>query len=53
MNVYKVTIRFGTWTHKATNIYCYDRVFNNKGKPTIFVIKYFRHVGYNPVEDIF
>jgi len=51
MNLYKVVIKFGKWVHKANNLYCYDRIYTNKGKPTIFCIRYFRHVGYEPHEE--
>lgn len=51
MNIYKVVIKFGKWVHRANNLYCYDRIYTNKGKPTIFCIRYFRHVGYVPSEE--
>lgn len=48
MNIYKVVINFGKWCHKAGKLYCYDRIYTSNGKPTIFCIRYFRHVGHKP-----
>ena len=43
-----ILIRFGLWCSKADNLFVYDRVYTNKGKPTPIVVVHFRHVGAPP-----
>ena len=40
-----LVIRFGKWCHKSGNIFCYDRVYTNRGGRTPFCVIKFRHVG--------
>lgn len=46
-------IYFGLWCHKAGNLFTYDRVYLNNGKPTPIVIVHFRHVGEPPLYSSF
>lgn len=46
-----IIIKLGTWCHKAGNLFCYDRVYTNTGKPTPIVIMRFRHVGVPPWDE--
>lgn len=43
-----IWIRFGTWCYAADNLFVYERVYTNKGRPTPIVIVHFRHVGAPP-----
>ena len=45
-----IWIRFGTWSYAADNLFVYERVFTNKGRPTPIVIVHFRHVGAPPCD---
>ena len=46
-----LVIRFGRWSHKATDMYLYDRIYRAGYKPTIFCIKRFRYVGTMKVQE--
>lgn len=52
-----IWIKFGSWCHKVGNLFIYDRVYTNSGKPTPIVVVRFRHVGAPPwdmaEQDIF
>ena len=40
-----IVIRFGKWSHKATPMFIYERIFRNGCEWTPFCIKKFRYVG--------
>lgn len=40
-----IVIRFGKWSHKATSMFTYTRIFRNGYKWTPLCIKKFRYVG--------
>lgn len=41
-----LVIRFGKWSHKATSMFTYTRIFRNGCEWTPFCIKKFRYVNY-------
>lgn len=46
-----VVIRLGKWSHKATAMFLYDRIYRHGYKWTPFCIKSFRYVGFDGYAD--
>ena len=44
MNKTFVCLRFGKWSHKATSLFLYERVYRKGYQPTLICLKRFRTI---------